>query len=432
MNNVDSPFAQIAFYAEREDAKTFLKIAATNLTDLNYLDHVAQIQSKIKDYDNCICTLKKELTITKDLESVYAIRTNLATHYNKINDPHSALEHLNINLALHTSPDLEMEKALAHYFLGDYESSERIMKSILTKDLPEQFLNRILYNLAIYEIENGDFRKGYYQYIEKGHRVHIWPTQQLAMIPLWKGEVEAGKTILIHGEGGIGDEIIGVRFMNHIKKLGMRPVWKTNNEQLKTVFNRNDYETISEYNELESDNTAQVMAMYLPVYLNLDTVWDSAYLKPCELHIKKWKQILPSGNKLAVRWAGNTNYEQDLHRSIPIDKIKNLSYCGTKISVQLGETVDWAFNPDIATIEDTLAILSLCSDGVVTSCTSIAHMAAASGVKTIVCPPIAYYYVWAKGVKWYGDHVSVIKQTIWKDWDTVFDRVQEKIDGKQL
>jgi tetratricopeptide (TPR) repeat protein len=432
MNNQESPFAQIAFSAPREDGINFLKIAATNLTDLNYLDHVAQIQSKIKDYDNCIETLKKELTITKDPEAVYAIRSNLATHYNKVNDPRSALEHLNLNTVMQPSPDLEMEKALAYYFLGDYESSESIMRDLATQDLPEQFRDRILYNLAIYEIENGNFKKGYYQYIEKGHRIHIWPTQQLAMIPLWKGEVETGKTILIHGEGGIGDEIIGVRFMNHIRKLGMRPVWKTNNEQLKTVFNRNGYETITEYNELESSNTSQVMAMYLPVYLDLDTMWDGAYLKPCEEHIEKWKQFLPGGRKLAVRWAGNTHYEQDLHRSIPVDKISNLKYNGTKINIQLEETVDWAFNPNINTIEDTLAILSLSEDGVVTSCTSVAHMAAAMGVKTIVCPPIAYYYVWAEGVNWYGDHVSVIKQTNWKDWDAVFDRVQEKIDGKQL
>ena len=432
MNNQESPFVQIVSSATSEDAINFLKIASNNLNDLNYLDHIAQIQSSIKDYDNCIETLKKELTIAKDPQSVYAIRSNLATHYNKINDPHFALEHLNLNTAMQPSPDLEMEKALAYYFLGDYESSEKIMRDLASQDLSEQFRDRILYNLAIYEIESGNFKKGYHQYIEKGHRIHIWPTQQRAMIPLWKGGVEEGKTILIHGEGGIGDEIIGVRFMNHIKKLGMKPVWHSNSEQIKTVFNRNGYETITDYNELEFGNVAQVMAMYLPTYLDLDEVWNDVYLKPCEEHVEKWKKILPSGNKLAVRWAGNTHYEQDLHRSIPVDKIRDLVYNGSKINVQLNETVDWAFNPNINTIEDTLAILSLCSDGVVTSCTSVAHMSAAMGVKTIVCPPIAYYYVWAEGVNWYGDHVLAIKQTNWKDWDAVFNRVQRKINDKQL
>jgi tetratricopeptide (TPR) repeat protein len=430
MNNIDSPFAYITHNCKyKQEAVSFLKIAATYLTDLNYLDHVAQLQSSIKDYDNCIATLKKELAIAKDLNAVYAIRSNLAVHYNKINDPHSALEQLNLNSAIQISPDLEMEKALAYYFLGDYESSESIMRQLADENLPEQFRDRILYNLAIYELEKGDFKKGYYQYIEKGHRIHIWPTQQLAMIPLWKGEIEAGKTILIHGEGGIGDEIIGIRFMNHIKKLGMHPVWHSNNEQLRTVFNRNGYETIIDYNELDSNNIAQVMAMYLPTYLNIDVVWEGTYLKPCKEHIEKWKQVLPVGPKLAIRWAGNTHYEQDLHRSIPVDKMKDLVYKGTKINVQLEETVDWAYNPDIHTIEDTLAILSLCSEGIVTSCTSVAHMAAAIGVKTIVCPPIAYYYVWAEGANWYGNHVSVIKQTSWKDWSTVFNRVQEKING---
>lgn len=120
-------------------------------------------------------------------------------------------------------------------------------------------------------------------------------------------------------------------------------------------------------------------------------------------------------------------YDQDLHRSIPVDKIKDLEYNGTKINLQLEPELknDWSFSPDINTIEDTLAILWLCED-VISSCTSIAHMAGAIGKKITVCPPIAYYYVWANGSKWYGDHVTVIKQSVHGNWDEVF----RKIDGK--
>jgi uncharacterized protein YutE (UPF0331/DUF86 family) len=431
----NTPFSQIVSNCSKtnkDSAKVFLTIASENLYDISLLDHIAQLQSSIKDYESSIDTLIKMLSGANEISSVHAIRSNLATTYNKLNDPKSAISQLD---QIPKDISTMMERSLSHYFLGDYDASENIMREIASiPNLPEHISDRIQYNLAIYDIEKGDFKRGYYQYIEKGHRINIWPTQNRAMIPQWRGEVESGKTIIIHAEGGIGDEIIGVRFMRKIQELGMRPVWKTNNKGLHEVFNRNGYECVLDFNEIDTFNAAQVMAMYLPVYLNLDKedVWFGDYLKPCEEHVKKWSCLLPDERKLAVRWAGNMHYDQDLHRSIPMHHLEQLSYNGTKVSVQLGENVDWGFNPDINTIEDTLAILSLCDGGLVTSCTSVAHMAGALGVKTIVCPPIAYYYVWAKGSKWYGDHVEVIRQENWKDWDSVFVRVQERIDGKQL
>jgi tetratricopeptide (TPR) repeat protein len=423
--NIESPFAQIVFNCKtkHEDtkAKTFLKTASDNLFDINYLDHVAQLQATIKDYHEAITTLTKMLDLSKDNNVINIIRSNLATTYNKTNNPLGALEQLNL---LPDELSVRMEKSLSYYFLGEYTKSEEIMRELSAyPNLPEQVRDRIDYNLAIYEMERGDFKKGYYQYIEKGHRIHIWPTQQRAMIPLWKGEVEPGKTIIIHSEGGIGDEIIGVRFMQKIKELGMRPVWRTNNHHLNEVFNRNGYESVVDYNQIDAFNAAQVMAMYLPVYLDLgkDDMWFGEYLKPCEKHIEKWKALLPEGKKLGIKWQGNTGYDQDLHRSIPVDMFANLEYDGAKINLQLEPELrnDWSFSPDINSIEDTLAILWLCDD-VVTSCTSIAHMSGSMGKKVTVCPPIAYYYVWAKGVNWYGDNVKVVKQKSHGNWEEVF------------
>jgi hypothetical protein len=429
--DINSPFAQIVFNCKAKDqesaAKLFLKTAAENLHELNLLDHVAQLQSSIKDYSETISTLTRMLELPKDESATNAIRLNLATTYNKTNNPLEAIKQLD------QLPDVlqtKMERSLAHYFLGDYQTSETIMRDIAAiPNLPEQVRDRVHYNLAIYDMERGKFQEGYQQYVEKGHRIHIWPTQQRAMIPLWKGEVEPGKTILIHAEGGIGDELIGVRFMNQLRDLGMRPVWKTNNRHIHTVFNRNGYECVLEFDEVDVYNAAQVMAMYLPIYLKLtkDDLWAGVYLKPCEKHVEKWKAILPEGPKLAIKWQGNTGYDQDLHRSLPVDKLQELEYNGTKINLQLEPELktDWSYTPDINSIEDTLAILSLC-DNVISSCTSVAHMAGAIGKTVTVCPPIAYYYVWADGIQWYGDHVTVLKQRIHGNWDEVF----RKLNGK--
>jgi tetratricopeptide (TPR) repeat protein len=429
MEQMNTPFSQIVASckskSEDEEAKTFLKTASNNLFDIGLLDHVAQLQSSIKDYNETIETLKRMLKLTNEEPASNAIRSNLATTYNKVNNPQAALEQLN---QLPNDVSIKMEKSLAHYFLAEYGKAETIMREIAAiSNLPENIKDRIDYNLAIYEIEKGNFKKGYWQYIEKGHRIHIWPTQNRAMIPQWKGEIEPGKTIAIHAEGGIGDELIGVRFMQKIKDLGMRPIWRTNNQHIHEVFNRNGYECVFDFSEIDSFDIAQVMAMYLPIYLNLDKddLWFGSYLKPSEEYLKKWEQLLPAGKKIACKWQGNMHYDQDLHRSIPIDKIKELEYDGTKINLQLEPELknDWSFSPDINSIEDTLAILWLCDD-VISSCTSVAHMAGAMGKEVTVCPPIAYYYVWANGINWYGNHVTVRKQSVHNSWEEVFEEIR--------
>lgn len=426
--------SQIVQRASPEVARQILHLAADHLVEVSWLDQVANLQFKTKNYDHCVKTLEKAISNTHDPQALYALRTNLASAYNKLNQPQQALRNLEINLQQLPHEDLYMEQALSYYFLGETVKSEQILQRLLDSSISQKTKDHILYNLAIHEMERNDFTKGYYQYIHQGHKLHVWPTQQLAMVPLWKGEVEPGKTILIHAEGGIGDEIIGVRFMQHIQNLGMKAVWHTNNVHLHAVFNRCGFPTILQYNQLQDTNVAQCMAMYLPSLLKLtqQDIWHHEYLQPCDKHVQKWSNILPKGRKLAIRWQGNMHYDQDLHRSIPPHHFQELHFTGTKINLQLEAQVDWAFNPEINTIEDTLAILSLCDQGVISSCTSVAHMAGAMGIPTVVCPPLAYYYTWAKGVRWYGDHVKVVRQTSWNDWHAVFSKIQEVINEQQL
>lgn len=424
-----TPFELIAFHCNatnKKDGEDFLRIASEHSFDISLLDHIAQVQANTKNYEGSITTLKKMLQMTADKNATDSIRFNMASLLNKTNNPNEALEQLShIDENIHT----KMETALSHYFMGNYEKSRTIIENaLLNKTLPPEIQDRLEYNVSIYTMEDGNFKDGYKQYVEKGHKVNIWPTQRLNMIPQWNGEIIPGKTIIIHGEGGIGDEIIGVRFMKHLKDRGMRPVWKTNNENLVPVFNRNGYECVYSYEEIDMFDAVQVMAMYLPIFLNLDKddIWYGNYLEPDPKYVGKWSKILPSGKKIGIRWQGNTSYEQDLHRSIPSELFKKMEYDGVKINLQLEDELknDWSFSPNINNIEDTLAIMSLC-DIIVTSCTSVAHMAGSIGINTIVCPPIAYYYTWAEGIKWYGDHVTICKQTSHKNWEAVFRKMKD-------
>ena len=46
--------------------------------------------------------------------------------------------------------------------------------------------------------------------------------------PIWNGIPEVGKTILITGEAGIGDELFGAKFSHNFVERGMKVVFAAN------------------------------------------------------------------------------------------------------------------------------------------------------------------------------------------------------------
>lgn len=429
------------FADDLDSAKSFLKVASRYSYEVSILDEIAYLQNEIKDYRECVNTLRKCLASAKTQQENYAIRSNLAKVYNHVNEPQLSLGYSTANLQINQGNDLDtqMEIAFSHYLMGDYSTSEVMMRKLNDiPELPDNVKGRVLYNLGSYDIERGLFKQGLRGFIDIGHKIGIWKHSEASNIPQWDGLVQPGKTLLVHSEGGIGDEIICVRFLQNVKDLGMNPVWITSNRHVATVFNRNGFKCASDASGYSADNAVQCMAMYLPILLDVDKhdLWKGAYLKASAEYIEKWKKLLPKGRKLLCKWSGNPHYEQDLHRSLPLDFIKNLEFDGVKINIQLEPELD---QPDmfncrdkIESIEDTLAIIELC-DYTITSCTSIAHMVGSLGKNGSVCPPIASYYVWLgmdeNKSDWYDGNLKVFRQQKHRDWSLVFECVQRELRG---
>jgi hypothetical protein len=436
MSNI-SPLSQVVMqlkmFNELSAAKTLLAAFYKQARTLEQLDEVAYLQNEVKDYKNSITTLKRCLSVSADPQQMYAVRANMAKMLNHINNPTESIMYSNINMAMTKSYDSLLEIAFSKYLLGDYSASEEIIRGIVAENnVPEEVLNRCLYNLGSYDLELGKFKEGLRGFIDTGHKIGIWKNPELTNQVRWDGTSVKGATVYCIGEGGIGDEIIGVRFMNNIKKLGMNPVWVTERSELNTVFTRNGFKCCSA-KDMVADSL-YCYAMYLPIALNIDenTAWNGPYLQPSQVYIDKWKsRIAP--DTIAIKWAGNPDYEQDLHRSIGLDTANKIvkDYSGPVIGLQLdhdGSDTGKIINigSEITSIEDTLAIISLCKL-TITSCTSVAHMIGATGAPGVVCPPIASYYVWLgmDGNKsdWYGDNLKVYRQTKHKSWDSVIEQI---------
>ena len=83
----------------------------------------------------------------------------------------------------------------------------------------------------------------------------------------------------------------------------------------------------------------------------------------------------------------------------------------------------------LETWDDTLACIENL-DYVITSCTSIAHAAAAMGKKTIILVPISAYYTWSHSGEqspWYGDNVILLRQQRPRTWDEPIEKLKSLI-----
>ena len=413
---------------ELKAGSDILKVFKKYSNQLEQFDRLGMYFNQMKDYHNSIeCTqIAFNLSTTEDQR--YSIRSNLAKLYNHVNEPEISIRYSEQNLQINPNNyEAKMEILFSNYLAGNFDKSrQEILKILDDPETPEDIRLRCEFNIGSYLMDSGDFKQGILNFIDVGHRIGIWKKYDLPLRQ-WYGEKLPGKTVAIIAEGGIGDEVINVRFMKNIQDLGMTPIFVTSRKDTSSLFRKNGFKVVNTIQEVPVDALG-IKSMYLPIALDLDKnqLWNGAYLKADRVYIEKWKTLLPSGKKIAIRWAGNMYYDQDLHRTVPLDRYNEVLDFSrddiTFVSVQKEGNEDLSKYPKIfdaspylEDLDDLLACLSLV-DYTISSCTSVAHVCAAAGLPMTVCPPIATYYTWLGDSKWYGDNCKILRQRKWKDW----------------
>ena len=184
-----------------------------------------------------------------------------------------------------------------------------------------------------------------------------------------------------------------------------------------------------------------VPCMSLPYKLRIDSteIPNDPYISAKPEYVEKWSKIIKSDKKLniGVRWMGNQLYELELARTVPVEFFDELSKLDIQLfSIQKDDgvrnfriphnTIDIA--PDLKNWDDTMgAMMNL--DLVITSCTSVAHVAAALGKPTWIVMPLLPYYTWADMKKesyWYKS-VSCYRQKVWQDWSAPCEEVRNDL-----
>lgn len=430
MNPLELVTKTLYSFEEKELTTQVLLAFGKRAETFEQYNDVAKIFFEIKDFTNAMFYGEKALKLTRTKEENYVTTKNLINAYNQNNHPEKAITQISkIKSQNPQDTELLLEETFSYSALGQNQKSEKLLFDLIKKPLPEEIERKAYHNLSGHYFRKDDIHTGLQHFLKAGE-VEAYKNRELPPFPKWDGTVIPGQTIIIDSQCGAGDEVIHVRFMKHLKELGMNPIWTTTRKDIQKLFNHNGFETVCVWDKPDLPKDAKwVYALALPYYLNL-TVKDlgqTPYIQPLPEKEQQYSYLQEDQNyKIGVFWNSGSGFEQAHFRSIdPEPLFTTLSKTKASLySLQLpDQTPPEGF--DIQTFDipnrdftDTYSLVSQ-MDLVITSCTSIAHIAASQGKEVCVFVPIMEYYLWTSSTGkswWYGDNVHLFKQKKPRNW----------------
>lgn len=325
-------------------------------------------------------------------------------------------------------PIKDLDLQLKYALMGEFEKSIELVNKI-EKEKPSS--NRAAFNRAWFKIRDGKLLEGH-QLLDRGRLEGVFgnplPKTQK---PVWDAKSE-GKVLYIL-EGGYGDQIHGLRYAEKIKNISKNVVIACSPELMEFVY-KNGYSDVVSNNNI-SDNT--VMFDYWVPSMSAVSFFEYEYKDICgKPYIKKLPRENNSKFRIGLKWSGNPKFEHEQFRKFPSNLFFDSVYINNEnieyVSLQRDEEKDikpnWVKDVCLNSWLDTQREISNC-DLVISSCTSVAHLAGAMGVQTWIILPILPYYLWAlPGEKTpYYDSVTLFRQNQYQNWTGVFENLKEKI-----
>jgi hypothetical protein len=442
------------FLNERNETQEIINLLETfgkYARSFEEFEDIAKSFFKVKIYDRAMKYGESMMTVAYSNDQTTVARSNMINIYNHANYPEKALRLIKLQELINPDDDtVQLEKAYSHFLMNDKDTAEEILLRELTRtDISEETRTKIEFNLGTYDMWKDKFQSGLRRFLLEGEKLDYWRKAKLPY-KFWDGGAMPDRDIILYAEAGIGDEIINVRFMKHLRKLGMKPIWLTDRKDIVEIFNANGFDATSDQRDIDRlENPVWTYPMSLPVYLNLQykDLWYGPYLKSLPEYDKEWETTFDDRVlNIGVRWQGNPDYDQDLHRSIPLagimKAIKDRNPDSKIYSLQRDTGLEemepyreiYDLSPYMDTFKDTMSMINKL-DVIITSCTSVVHMAAAMGKRTILLSPISSYYTWTHNQDqspWYGDNLTVFRQMKPRSWEEPLMELEQLVRSDDL
>ena len=352
-------------------------------------------------------------------------RDLLKSHYGTFCQPEFWLERPRTVPELH-----DLDLMLAASTTGDFAEGWRIAQKL---EAEEPNNHRAAYNRGWYYLRQGQIQKGY-SLMDRGRIAGVFGNKHPDVpTPQWDGKTKG--TILLYLEGGLGDQIHQVRYAKLIADRGCKVIVSCSGPLASLFVGVEGVSSVIQHEAvfgIYHDSWVAGMSAAVPLGLELADLSGAPYIsKPVTIKGRK--------KRIGLRWQGNSKFEHEHHKRFPyelmFDAVKDSDY--EFISLQRDEgaeaTPPWVKQVPLNTWEDTRAAAASC-DLVISSCTSVSHIAAAMGVETWVVTPIMPYFLYAlDGDKTpYYDSMRLFRQEVFGDWSAPFDQIKARLGEKPL
>ncbi len=336
----------------------------------------------------------------------------------------------------------------ALYDLGNLTDAIRSYEQALRLDPQSAVAHR---NLGKSLLRLGDFDRGWTEYEWRWLADGMQPPAKRFPQPVWDGTSPKGKTILLYGEQGFGDQIQFFRYAKEVQKMGARVIVQCHQRLTRLLSSGLGYDLLIGRKETPPEFDAQASFMSLPGILGttVKTIPASTnYLSAEPSLVSHWQKILDgkSGIKVGIAWQGNPDYAGDRFRSIDLGLFEGIAkYEQVRlISLQVGQGTKLMSNcPFRDRIEDYTDQMDAGKDGfvdtaavianldVVISCdSSIAHLSGALGKDTWLLLNRDAEWRWfvdRDDSPWYPS-VRLFRQTQLGNWKDVIERVTNALE----
>lgn len=426
------------------------------LEPLNYenINNMALTLSSLGQHEKSVEVLKQAIKVKSDLPSLY---NNLALSYRSLDQHDKAIDVLNESLKLVAEPKTYGLLGACHGEIQNLEQAKSYFLKALEID-PKYYPARV--DLAAVYHLMGDYDAGFREY---EHRFKVYDQLSLWMQVYgpekrWQGQSLDGKTIIIHTEQGLGDNIHFLRYVPLLRKWSVRIIIHCS-ESLKELFSpfadhiytedpKKLQQNPEEHKPPEHDYSCSVVSLLH--FLGNPPIPSCPYIDVQDsVEMSAYEGLY----KIGIVWAGNPQHPNDRKRSCHLKMFRDIHnlkgvklfslmkdtrlrcYSDNESPIDLTEgTEDMKIidmSEKINSFADTARILKSL-DLVIGVDTSVIHLAGAIGVPTFCA--LAWNPDWrwklsGETTEWY-ESVRLFRQKIKDNWPNVFQDILAEVKKK--
>lgn len=339
---------------------------------------------------------------------------------------------------------------------GDFEQADRQYEAAVRLD-PQSVDARA--NRAFLRLQRGDFAAGWQDYELRWQTEQGLAPRDYFTCPEWNGEPLTGKTLLVHGEQGIGDEIMFASCFNQLAARAKRVI-ATCTPRLLPLFRRSfpaiEIEPVERGQEANwvrrrPATDYHIAAGSVPRLLrpSIESFAPArCYLRADPVAVAAWRKRLAALGgtcRIGIAWRGGARIEHRLHRSTELTQWTDLlAQSGVDwIDLQFGDTAEerrklaaergirlhrFGEADPAGSLADHAALVAALDLVIAVDSTTV-HLAGALGGEVWTLASRTSGWRWTIGREtslWYP-RMTILRQPANGNWRPLFDELQSRL-----